>query len=103
MSDLSVTVKPNKTVVSSVTVAPQISVSLGNLTNVDASDPNDGETLVYDASVSKYVVKNIIVDSNNVTNINFCFRTCCIITIPWIGTARIFVISRFYNVSCMHC
>lgn len=70
MSDLSVTVKPNKTVVSSVTVAPQVSVSLGNLTNVDASNPDDGETLVYDASVSKYVVKAITVNSNNVTNIN---------------------------------
>jgi hypothetical protein len=65
-----VSVKPTKTVVSSVTVAPQTSVSLGNLTNVDASNPDDGETLVYDASVSKYVVKPISVNSNNITNIN---------------------------------
>lgn len=66
---LVVTVKPTKTVVSSVTIAPQTSVSLGNLTNVDASDPNDGETLVYEASTSKYVIKPISVDSNNITNI----------------------------------
>jgi hypothetical protein len=66
---LVVTVKPSKTVVSSVTIAPQTSVSLGNLTNVDASDPNDGETLVYEASTSKYVIKPISVDSNNITNI----------------------------------
>ena len=50
---LVVTVKPTKTVVSSVTIAPTTTVSLGNLNNVDASDPNDGETLVYDAAVSK--------------------------------------------------
>lgn len=70
MSDIQVSVKPTKTVVSSVTIAPQTSVSLGNLTNVDATDPNDGETLVYEASTSKYVVKPITVTSNNITNIN---------------------------------
>jgi hypothetical protein len=70
MSDITVTIKPTKTVVSAVTVAPQTSVSLGNLTNVDATDPDDGETLVYDAAAAKYVVKPIIVNSNNVTNIN---------------------------------
>ena len=67
---LQVTVKPTKTVVSAVTIAPQTSVSLGSLTNVDATDPDDGETLVYDATLAKYVVKPITVDSNNVTNIN---------------------------------
>jgi hypothetical protein len=63
-------VKSERTVVSSVTIAPQTTISLGNLTNVDASDPDDGETLVYDESVGKYVVKAITVDSNNITNIN---------------------------------
>jgi hypothetical protein len=66
---LVVTVKPTKTVVSSVTIAPTTSVSLGNLTNVDATDPNDGETLVYDATTSKYVVKPIAITSNNITSI----------------------------------
>lgn len=64
-------VKPTKTIVSSVsTIAPQASISLGGLTNVDASDPDDGETLVYDATQSIYVVKEIQVNSNNITNIN---------------------------------
>lgn len=68
---LQVTVKPTKTVVSAVTIAPQTSVSLGNLTNVDATDPDDGETLVYDATAAKYVVKPIgNLTSNNITNIN---------------------------------
>jgi hypothetical protein len=67
---LQVRVKPTKTIVSSVTIAPQTTVSLGNLTNVDASDPDEGETLVYDASSGLYVVKAITVDSNNITNIN---------------------------------
>jgi len=67
---LVVTVKPTKTVVSSVTIAPQTSVSLGSLTNVDASDPDEGETLVYDSTQAKYVVKQITVDSNNITSIN---------------------------------
>jgi hypothetical protein len=67
---LIVKVRPTKTIVSSVTVAPQTSVSLGNLTNVDASNPDDGETLVYDGSLGKYVVKAITVDSNNITSIN---------------------------------
>lgn len=67
---LVVTVKPTKTVVSSVTIAPQTSISLGSLTNVDATDPDDGETLVFESSSGKYVVKEIQVDSNNITNIN---------------------------------
>jgi hypothetical protein len=67
---LIVKVRPTKTIVSSVTVAPQTTLSLGNLTNVDASDPDDGETLVYDESLGKYVVKAITVDSNNITSIN---------------------------------
>jgi hypothetical protein len=67
---LIVTVKPTKTIVSSVTIAPQTSVSLGSLTNVDASDPDDGETLVYDATAGKYIVKAISIDSNNITNVN---------------------------------
>ena len=67
---LVVTVKPTKTIVSSVTIAPQTSVSLGSLTNVDATDPDDGETLVYDATAGKYIVKAITIDSNNITNVN---------------------------------
>jgi hypothetical protein len=68
---LVVSVKPTKTVVSSVTIAPQTTVSLGSLTNVDATDPDDGETLIYDSNAGKYVVKALEgLDSNNITNIN---------------------------------
>lgn len=62
-------VKQKKTVVSSVNVSPKPDLSLGQLKNVDASDPDEGETVVYDATTNKYVVKPIIVTSNNITNI----------------------------------
>lgn len=32
---------------------------LSGLTDVDASDPNNNETLVYDSSTQKYVVKTL--------------------------------------------
>jgi hypothetical protein len=70
VENVTTSVKSERTVVSSVTIAPQTTISLGNLTNVDASDPDDGETLVYDEVLGKYIVKAITVDSNNITNIN---------------------------------
>lgn len=70
VENVTTSVKSERTVVSSVTIAPQTTISLDNLTNVDASDPDDGETLVYDESLGKYIVKAITVDSNNITNIN---------------------------------
>jgi len=62
-----VQVKPTKTV-AAVAVVPTL--SLGALTNVDATDPDDGESLVYDAANNVFVVKQIEIDSNNITNIN---------------------------------
>lgn len=62
-------VKTNKTVVSSVNVGPKPDLTLGQIKNVDASDPDNGEVLVYDASLNKYVVKPIIIDGNNITNL----------------------------------
>lgn len=62
-------VKQQKTVVSSVNVGTKPKLSLGELINVDASDPDNGEALVYDAATNKYVVKEITVDANNITNI----------------------------------
>ena len=70
VENVTTSVKSERTVVSSVTIAPQTTISLGNLTNVDASDPDDGETLVYDEVLGKYIVKAITVNSNNITNIN---------------------------------
>jgi hypothetical protein len=64
-----VQVKPTKTV-ASVAVVPTANITLGSLTNVDASDPDDGETLVYDGANNVFVVKQIEFDSNNITNIN---------------------------------
>jgi hypothetical protein len=66
---IKVTVKPKKAVVSSVNIGPKPSLNLGQILNVDASDPDDGEALVYDAATNKYVVKSIVVDANNITNI----------------------------------
>jgi hypothetical protein len=70
VENVTTSVKSERTVVSSVTIAPQTTISLGNLTNVDASNPDDGETLVFDAATNTFIVKEIVVDSNNITNIN---------------------------------
>ena len=64
-----VTVKPKKTVVSSVNIGPKPSISLGQILNVEATDPDNGETLVYDATSNKYVVKPVIITSNNIINV----------------------------------
>jgi hypothetical protein len=66
---IKVTVKPKKAVVSSVNIGPKPNLTLGQILNVDATDPDNGEVLVYDGVLKKYVVKPIIVDSNNVTNL----------------------------------
>ena len=70
VENVTTSVKSERTVVSSVTIAPQTTIALGNLTNVDASNPDDGETLVFDAATNTFIVKEIVVDSNNITNIN---------------------------------
>jgi hypothetical protein len=62
-------VKTNKTVVSSVSIGQKPNYTLDQLTNVDASGAEDGEALIYDAQLNKYVVKPLIVDANNITNI----------------------------------
>jgi hypothetical protein len=62
-------VKSNKAVVSSVNIGPRPNLTLGQLLNVDASDPDDGEALVFDALSNQYIVKPIVVDGNNITNI----------------------------------
>lgn len=67
---IKVTVKPKKTVVSSVNVGPKPSLTLGQLLNVDASDPDNGEVLVYDSTTNKYIVKPVVVDANNITNLS---------------------------------
>lgn len=69
MSDIKVTVKQQKTTVSSINIGPKLDVSLGQITNVDASDPDEGEALIYDSELNKYVIKPILISTNNITNI----------------------------------
>ena len=64
-------VKPANKSVASVSVAPSANISLGSLTNVDVSNPDDNDVLRYDAANNKYVIAPIILDSNTtITNIN---------------------------------
>lgn len=56
---IEVKIKPNKTAVSSVEIARTVKFPLQELTNVDGTNPDDGEVLVYEASSNLYVVKTI--------------------------------------------
>lgn len=48
-----------RTLIRSVGISPTIGTSLAGLTDVDASDPNNNETLVYDETTGKYVIKTL--------------------------------------------
>lgn len=48
----------NRSTVRTISVGASASL-LANLTDVDASDPDNNETLVYDASSGKYVIKTL--------------------------------------------
>lgn len=54
---ISVQVKPNRSTVTSVQIAKSASIPLAQISDVDSSDPNDGETLVYNASTGLYVIQ----------------------------------------------
>jgi hypothetical protein len=62
-------IKSNKSVVSSVNIGSKPELSLGQLKNVEATDPDDREALIYDSATNKYIVKPIVVDSNNIINV----------------------------------
>lgn len=51
----------NRTNIKTIAIAPDFSAatSLGALSDVDASDPDNNETLVYDDVIGKYVVKTL--------------------------------------------
>ena len=66
---ITVTVKTNKTTVSSIGLGARANLTLGQLRNVDASNPDEGEVLVYDSTQNKYIVKQLLIDGNNITNI----------------------------------
>jgi len=50
----------NREVIRTVGIAPSaVTNQIAGLTDVDASDPDNNETLVYDATSGKYVVKEL--------------------------------------------
>jgi cytosine/adenosine deaminase-related metal-dependent hydrolase len=49
-----VTIRPSKTTVASVVVAPSSNISLGSLTNVDIADVANGEALIYNSANGKF-------------------------------------------------
>lgn len=54
---IEVKIRPNKTAVTSVEISKTAKFALQELTNVDGTDPDDGEVLVYESSSNLYVVK----------------------------------------------
>ena len=54
---IEVKIKPNKTAVTSVEISRSTKFPLQELTNVDGTDPDDGEVVVYESSSNLYVVK----------------------------------------------
>lgn len=56
---IEVSIRPNRTAVTSVEISKTAKFALQELTNVDGTDPDDGEVLVYEASSNLYVVKTI--------------------------------------------
>lgn len=69
MSNINVKIKPKKTVVSSVQVGPRAKLNLDDLIDVSASNPENGSALVYDETAHEYVVRPVVVNSNNITSI----------------------------------
>jgi len=54
-----VTIRPSKTTVASVIVAPSSNISLGTLTNVDVANVADGQGLIYSTANGKFEGKTI--------------------------------------------
>ena len=60
---IDIAIKPQKTSVTSIEVARSVKFPLRELIDVDGTDPDNGEVLVFDSSTNLYVVKTIpIVD-----------------------------------------
>ena len=69
---IKVSIKPRKTVVSSVNIGPKPNLNLGQILNVDASDPDNGEVLVYDAGLAtfqSFTVTNSTVAATDVVHV----------------------------------
>jgi len=59
MSSIKVNVKPQKTTISSVTVARTANLALQQLNNVETQGALDGYVLTYEEGSGKYVMKEI--------------------------------------------
>lgn len=56
----------NRTTVRTIAIGSAAYSKLSDLTDVNASDPDNNETLVYDSATGKYVVKVLpVVDGGN--------------------------------------
>jgi hypothetical protein len=66
-----VTIKPSKTTVASVVVAPSSNISLGSLTNVDVANVGDGQGLVYSTANGKFESKAITATVTQLTGGRF--------------------------------
>lgn len=47
----------NRTSIRTVAITPSLSTTISSLSDVDATNPSENETLVYDEASGKYVVK----------------------------------------------
>lgn len=56
---INVNVKPNKTTISSVTVARTANLALQQLNNVETQNAQDGHVLTYEAGSNKFVMKEV--------------------------------------------
>lgn len=56
---IQVQVKPQKTTISSVTVARTANLNFSQLNNVETQGATNGQVLVYESASGKYVVKDI--------------------------------------------
>ena len=56
---IQVQVKPQKTTISSVTVARTANLSLSQLNNVETQGSQDGYVLTYEAGSGKFVMKEV--------------------------------------------
>jgi hypothetical protein len=56
---INVNVKPNKSTISSVTVARTANLSLSQLNNVETQGAVDGQVLAYESGSGKFVIKDI--------------------------------------------
>lgn len=60
-----VTVKPSKSTVASITVAPSSNLSLGSLNNVDVSNTSNGKTLIFNSATNKFEADDVFVAGMN--------------------------------------